>query len=170
MSRLDLARIKSRCTEDGDCLLWTGKVYKNGHPAATEWIDGMDMYVGVRRRAYEEYNGVTLPPEKQVATCGHPACLAKGHLVAVSVSEKNRKTHATMNADARLRRNMALSKASRRAMGKLTPEQVAVIRDSEEGPYVVAQRLGVNGVVASRVKRGLAYRDYAATPFAGLMT
>lgn len=168
MSRLTLARITSKCTEDGDCLIWTGKVYSNGHPAATEFVDGKDRYVGVRRRAYEEYRSVKLSRGQQVTTCGHPACLAKAHLSVLTVSEKVRRMHANMDAGTKLRRSRKLAENRQAVAGKVTPAQVAAIRESEDGPYVTARRLGVNGVVASRIKNGESYRDYCASPFDGL--
>lgn len=169
MSRLDLARIMCRCIEDGDCLLWTGKTYKkSGAPAGTEWVDGKDRYVGVRRRAYEEYHGVTLDPGQLVTcTCTHPGCLRKDHLDLIDVGERNRRSHAAVDAAAKLRRSRALSEAAawRRSV---PPDQVETIRNSEEGPYITAKKLGVNGVVASRIRRGVTYRDYTASPWAGL--
>lgn len=170
MSRLTLTRIKSKCVEDGDCLLWTGKVNaRNGSPMGTEWIDGKDCYVGIRRRAYEEYYGVTLGKGDQIATCGNPACLAKKHLECITVSERVRRMHARMDAATKIKRSKALAEAAQSATGKVSPEIVAAIRESEDGPYVSAKKLGVNGVVASRIKRGVSYRTYEASPFAGLL-
>lgn len=168
MSRLTLARILARCEGDGDCLIWTGKHNGKGQPMAMERIDGKDKTVTVRRRAYEEYHGVTLTRSQQVTTCGHPGCLARNHLEAISLSEKMRRTHAGMAADERLRRSKSLAAAFQAATGKITPEQVRAIKDSEDGPYVTAKRLGVNGTVASRIKRGLSYKEYTANPFSGL--
>lgn len=170
MSRLTLERILSKCEEDGDCLIWQGKVHqRTGAPAGTEWINGKDYYVGVRRRAYEEYHGVTLGRNGEIATCGHPKCLAKKHLELITRSERVRRMHRTMDAATKLRRSQSLARAQQERMGKFTPEQVAAIRDSEDGPYVTAQRLGVSGVVASRIRRGVSYREYAGNPFAGLL-
>lgn len=169
MSRMDLERIKARCTEDGDCLLWTGKVHRrNGHPDATEYIDGKDRHVGIRRRAYEEYHGVTLDRKDRITTCGNPACLAKAHLERITMSESVRRTHERMDAGAKLRRSQSLAKVFQKARGKVSPEQVAAIRQSEDGPYVMARKLGITGAVASRIKRGISYREYTASPFAGL--
>lgn len=167
MSRLTLERIKARCIEDGDCLLWTGKTHQNtGSPAGTEWIDGKDRYVAIRRRAYEEYNRVKLKPgEEIVCSCGNAVCLDKAHLEKVTRAERNRRTHATMDAATKLRRNQALAEAMQEQRGKILPEHVAAIKESEEGPYVIAKRLGISGVVASRIKRGLSYKDYARNPF-----
>lgn len=168
MSRMTIARIKAKCIEDGDCLIWTGKVYANGHPSATEMLDGKDRYVGVRRRAYEEYHGVTLKRSEQVTTCGHPGCLAKAHLSVMTVSEKVRRMHANMDAGTKLSRSKKLAAHRQAVAGKVTPEQVQAIRNSEDGPYVTARRLGVNGVVASRIFNGQSYKDYEAHPFVGL--
>jgi hypothetical protein len=169
MARLTLERIKARCEEDGDCLIWQGKVYpKNGHPAATEWIDGKDCHVGVRRRAYEEYHKVKLTADQYVATCGNPACLAKEHLHLITIAERSRRMHRDMDAARKLRYSRTLAQKAQAAKGKLTPEQVRAVIDSPDGPYVTAKRLGINGVVASRIRRGISYREYAATPFAGM--
>lgn len=170
MSRLNLPRILARCEEDGDCLVWTGKVHaKNGAPAGTEWVDGKDHYVGVRRRAYEEYHRVTLTKQDVIScSCGNPACLEKKHLDRLSLGEKNKRMHARMDAATKMKRarKMALSMAKNR---KVTPEQEAELRASTDGPYVTAKRLGINGVVASGIVRGVRYKDHAATPWSGLL-
>ena len=170
MSRLSLTRILVRCTEDGDCLLRTGKTHQlTGAPCATEWLDGKDRSVGVRRRAYEEYHGVKLTERDQITTCGNPACLAKEHLERVTVSERNRRAHANMDAATKLRRSKALAEAAQANAGKLTPEEVAHIRESEDGPYVMAKKgAKVHATVLSRIKRGVSYKDYGGNPFAGL--
>lgn len=171
MSRMNLARIRAHCEEDGDCLLWQGKVHpRTGSPAGTEFVDGKDRYVSPRRRAYEEYHGVKLEKGDQIATCGHPACLAKAHLERITVSERVRRMHAKMDAATKARRGKSLSAAAQRKRGKVRPDQVRAVLESEDGPYVTARRLGINGVVASRIRRGLSYRSYAATPFTGLGT
>jgi hypothetical protein len=167
MSRLSMDRIRAKCIEDGDCLLWTGKKHtKTGAPAGTEWVDGQDKYVGVRRRAYEEqYKTMLTKDDEIVCTCGNPACLEKKHLERVSRSERIKRVHAAMDAGTRLKRNKSLADAMQRMRGKLLPEQVAEIRSSEDGPYVTAKRLGVSGVVASRIKRGISYKNYVRNPF-----
>lgn len=168
MSRLDLSRIIGRCRPDGDCLLWQGKVHdKSGAPAGTEWVGGKDRYVGVRRRAYEEYHGVSLGPDDCVSCrCNNARCLEKSHLERLTISEKTKRAHERMDAASRLRRGRALSLAQKNK--KLTPEQVREVLESADGPYITAARIGINGVVASRIVRGVSYRDYAATPWSGL--
>lgn len=168
MSRLTIERILSKCEEDGDCLIWKGSTFRNGRPSASEWIDGKDVYVAVRRRTYEEYHGRKVPDDKQVATCGHPACLAKAHLKLVTLSEKITKSHADMDAATKTKRAKAVSSHMREQRGSLTPEQVQAVKDSEEGPYVTARKLGISGRLASRIKRGLSYKSYEASPFSGL--
>jgi hypothetical protein len=170
MSRMDLGRIYCKCVEaEGGCLLWIGKVNaRNGHPSGTEWVDGKDRYVGVRRRAYEEYNRVTLAREDVITcTCGDPACLAKDHLERITIAERSRRMHAAMTAVAKIQRGKKLSAASAQRRG-LTEEQARAILESDDGPYVTAARMGVSGVVASRVRRGVTYKTYEATPWSGL--
>ena len=170
MSRMSLARIQARCTEDGDCLVWTGKLHqRTGSPAGTEWIDGRDAYVAIRRRAFEEYNRTKLTKGQEIiCTCGNAACLEKTHLRKVSRSERMRLMHVNMDAATKLRRNQSLARAMQAQRGKLSPEAVEAIKNSPDGPYVTAKRLGVNGVIASRIKRGTSYKDYTRNPFAGL--
>jgi hypothetical protein len=166
---IDLAWIKERCTEDGDCLLWTGKTNGKGQPMAVETVEGKTKSVTIRRRAYELYQRKPLHKGLQVTTCGNPRCLAKEHLTTITLSEKMRRTHAQMPANAKILRSQKLASINQDRKGKVTPEQVEAVKDSPDGPYVTAKRLGISGVVASRIKRGVSYRDYAASPFAGLM-
>lgn len=169
MARLTGKRIMDRCIMDGDCLIWTGKFHANGHPAASEYVDGKDRYVGVRRRAYEEYHKVTLSKGQVIATCENKACLSKKCLRVTTVSQRSTAVHATMDAATKLRRSKKLAQTWQAKRGKITPEQVAAIRDSADGPYVTAKRLGVSGVIASRIRNGTSYREYGSNPFAGLM-
>jgi hypothetical protein len=164
---MTLERIKARCEEDGDCLLWTGKLHKNGSPSATEFLDGKDCYVAIRRRAYESYRRVKLRKDQVITTCSDPRCLAKAHLECITIGERSRRAHVAMDAATKIRRSMSIS-AAQKGKAKLTKEQVAAIKNSEDGPYVTARRIGVSGVVASRIVRGLSYRDYVASPFTGL--
>lgn len=170
MTRLTIARIKGNCVVDGACLVWAGRVYKkNGNPCATENIDKVERYVGVRRRAYEEYTGATLTKGQLVATtCGNPACLAKKHLEIITGAERSRRMHASMDAATKAKRSQALARAQQALRGKMKADQVQAIKDSPDGPYVTAKRLGVSGVVASRIQNGTSWRDYTASPFAGL--
>lgn len=167
--RYTIERIRGRCIQDGDCLLWSGKVYHSGAPAAVERIGGKDYHVPVRRRAYEEYHGVKVGANERITTkCGNPRCLSKKCLECITVSEKNRRTHAKMDAATRMRRNRLLSEAQE-AKRKISFEVAQMIRESDKGPYVIAREMGVSGAVASRIKRGVTHKSYQASPWAGLL-
>lgn len=171
MAAYTLDRIIGRCRKDGDCLIWAGKMHtSNGCPCAQEYVNGKDQYVNVRRRAYELYHGVTLTRSQLVsARCGNRLCLSKKCLHIITASERSAKARADMTAAAKMVFSMRQSKAQQAKRGKFTPELVRAIRESEKGPYVIAKELGVSGAVASRIKRGVSWRDYEAiTLFSGL--
>lgn len=163
MARLDLDRIVGNCVPDGGCLIWAGKVhYHNKGPQATEFVDGKDRYVSVRRRAYELYHKVTLDRLQLItAACGNPLCLSKKCLCVTSASERSRKGAARMTAERRLIRSRKQAQIQQARRGKMTPEIVQTILASEKGPYVIAKELGVNGTVASRIKRGVSWKQDA---------
>ena len=172
MSKPSKSAIIGKCRHDEDgCLIWTGKVSHNGHPTGYVWEDGRSRSFTVRRYLWELYTGEPVPDGMVVSTrCGKAACLHKNCLHVITLGERSKRMHEQMTQATKLTRSRKLSEAQRAARGKVSPEQVAAIINSDKGPYTTARELGVSGVVASRIKRGLAYKEYTAHPFAGLLS
>ena len=109
-----LKTIHDRCTEEGECWIWSQGLNNTGYPMAS--IEGKPGSL-VRRKAYE-LSGRTLKPSTYVAsTCGEKRCCNPAHLVQMTksqilkrcYSDGSRSSHATYVAHflAALKQNMA---------------------------------------------------------------
>lgn len=77
----DRAWLESRCTRDGDCLLWDGALQSKGYPQAH--IDGKHWLVN--RYVYTEMLGKRLPKGWTVSTkCRNLNCLSETCLMTRS--------------------------------------------------------------------------------------
>lgn len=146
-------RVIEKCTQCGTCLIWKGAWASEG---TTPSIHHEGKSVNVRVALWTSM-GKRVPKGHTIkASCGERQCVAPEHLVAVNY----RKVPRT------LAQKRAVTRAAR-ARSVLTPEIVAVIRESAETQTSLAARFGVslqavNGIVRNR--RWV----LAASPFAGL--
>lgn len=169
-----LARIRARCVEEGDCLIWQGCISsssnasRGGYPIIKV---GYGQPCKTVRRAIVEVAGDKngnrdLKPRQPVeTTCGERLCVAQEHLV-VSTPVKVGKRMAKAGKLSSLARSAKIA-ASKRATGKLTMEQALEIRFSDESGPVLAERYGVHRSQINNIKRGDAWRDHR-NPYAAL--
>lgn len=152
-----VAWLWARAAADGDCLEWRGLVHTSGAPLGN--VEGRKHLV--RRWLWLKLTGVA--PRRAgcvVSSCDNPLCVAPGHLLQVSRSVLLR--GKPKSADARRRVAMTKRQASR-----LSLQDVAAIRASEEKGKVLDARYGLSEGHASQIRRGLIWRDFTS-PFAGL--
>lgn len=150
--------IRSRCVEDGDCLLWARKVNKAGAPIAG----------GSIRRDYWEAAYGPIPAGKlPYPTCGRLTCLS--HLELTTRGEVMKATIA--RPDVAARRHVAAKLRGRAVAKKLDIEKVRQIRASNLLQREKAALFGVAQSLVSRIENNYIWKDGAATvnPFAGLM-
>lgn len=148
---------------DEDCWVWTG-LANSGTPV----LRVNKTSASVRRMVLTE-QGVKLGKRIATTRCLTPLCVSPGCCVAMSVSQLHHRRVAKwgpMPASARLR----CAVAARAAVGKLTAESVAAIRADTRPGAVVARDHGVTRQTISQIRRGVAWRHAAASPFAGLGT
>lgn len=173
---LELMRLTARTEEVGDCLIWTGALSSPGDNGA-----GRGGYPIIRlthghacktvRRVIVELFGDKdgrrdLAARQPVeTTCGDRLCIAQDHLV-ISSPKKVGKRAAKAGKFSSIARSAKIS-AARRGHMKLTADQAAEIRVSNESGPVLAERYGVNRSLINGIKRGDVWRDYSS-PFAGL--
>lgn len=139
-----LSRIHAKCKEDGDCLLWTGKVNGSGAPVGH----------GSMRREYWLAQGKTIPDGKvPVPSCGRPACLE--HLMLKSYGRIAQESIA--RPDVQARRKVA-SRLAARAI-KLDAEKVRAIRESDMTQRAKAAIFNISQGMVSRIERGLAWPE-----------
>lgn len=141
--------------EEGDCLLWQGRVSTGGVP---RWNNR-----SLRRVVYEAAYGEV--PEGLLAStnCGHPECLNPAHLVTKTKGQVLADTYAT--SDLALRRSVTSTRIAR-ATAKLDIHKAREIRESTETLDVLAQRYSVDRTLCGFIKQGKAWKE--PNPFSGL--
>lgn len=162
----DLAWIKARCREDGDCWLWTMTVNDSGCPRYSTHVGGRPTSFQPRRIAWQLGNpGKTLGRGLVGTSCGNPRCLNPEHLVkrtkgeVISLMSTNPATRAKKMAAAVRRRGLST---------KLDMEKARYIRSSTKTLAVVAGELGISIALASKIRRGELWKEHS-NPFAGLV-
>jgi hypothetical protein len=154
--------IRLRCTEDGDCLLWKLGVSATKRPIYKPLQDdGRRPTVQIARKWWEATRG-PIPKGKCVTyTCGNPRCIE--HLELITKGEAIRR--AWKRPDYHAKRTQAVTTTARKR-GKLDLEKARYIRNSPATLMEVAAELGICFQLASRVRRGEAWKE--RSPFAGL--
>ena len=146
-------KIRSRCVEEGDCLIWPGAVNTRG-PVATI---GQKQF-SLRKVAWEHEHGKAFPADRVASPgCKDPRCLA--HVVAKTWKQLNSRKPTIAH-----RAKISLGKCKG---SKLDAAAVADIRFSEEPMSVLIERHSISKAYGYMIKRGDNRRDYAS-PFAGL--
>ena len=151
-----LERVRLRCIEDGECLLWTGNKSESGHPKLPD---------GSGRRAVWAAAFGKVPAGKLVTvTCENVDCLAPKHLKLTDKAEVAARVGAKI--EVRVKKSIASARIQRQR-GKLDFDKVRAIRASGETCAELADRYGVHFTLISAVRLNKAWRE-AASPFAGL--
>lgn len=154
-----LQKIQSRCTECGECHLWTGATNAKNHPKLA--------HRSARRVVWEEAKGAKLSASQLITvTCGSSLCLNIEHLKLTSKSEVARKSNARQAV--KLKRSAASARTNQAKFGKLDMDKARYIRASEKTGIVLAAEFNVSPDLISKVRNFRAWKEYA-NPFAGLM-
>jgi hypothetical protein len=149
-----LNKIRTRCIEEGDCLLWPGAVCTRG-PVAT--VKGVQY--SLRRVAWENKNGKPFPSGRVASpSCGNPRCLA--HISAMTWAQLNTRPTSISH---RVRTALARRKGS-----KLSDEAVNDIRYGGGRAEEAAERHNISAAYVYMIRRDQCRKDYSS-PFHGLV-
>lgn len=151
-------RIRARCEECGDCLLWTGYCFRN----ITPMINFSKKPTGVRRLMYIAAKGPVHPGWEVVGTCESVKCVNPDHMKQVSTADRRREVAGKRTG----RLPVAAVQKIREKSGKLTMERARLIRSSEEPTAVLAERYGVSCALIGYVRRGISWAE--PSPWSGL--
>jgi hypothetical protein len=162
-----LESLRAKCIEEGDCLLWQGRMKSGGNNTRRLSPAVGRKAVPVRRLMVELTRGKPIAAGLVTSpTCGNERCVNPDH-VAVHTVAKARALAASFGAYINAPRTMRAA-LTRRARSHITEEVVAQIRAAKN--CMEAHRLtGVDPSYAAEIRRGSARRDLVANPFAGLM-
>ena len=158
-----LNKITDRCEEVGDCLEWQGHVSSGGSPRI--WHEGKTHSV---RKLMLQANGKAseVPPKRKLmTTCENPRCVHPSHLVIVPMAKFVR-DRLVANTNHQIR--AAKIAKARRKSAKLTADDVAAIRASDEADHILAERYGVSRSHVSGIQARTKWRDHSVSPWAGM--
>lgn len=155
-----LGRILEKCVEDGDCLMWQGAMADGSCPSIK--VGGKAR--NARRLYYELTTGRPLPAGKVAsATCGCGRCLS--HVKPQTIAQV---LAGAVERGAYGVRHAAKVAATKRKSAKFSEEVIRRVRESDEVGTKLAAEIGMDQSYLSRVRRGMARKDYA-NPFASLL-
>lgn len=155
-----MEKIRSRCIEEGDCLIWTGGSIKTPHLC----VQGKKMSV---RKLVLELNGVVILTQSKLfgVGCGTPHCVALDH-----IRQRSRAQHAKFFGNLGVYSGplkIAKMAATKRSKSKLDDEKVAAIRASDKSSKKLSKEYGVAASYITSIKAGKLWKAYNS-PFAGL--
>ncbi len=156
-----MEKIRSRCDEFDDCLLWTGARNNRG-PVMS--VGGKE--VSVRALVWEAAHELPFPPGRRASvTCRNKLCLNEKHIVAWTMGEQMRETQRNRSAAARYISQVA---AARTRGHKISDEAVHEIRYDGAPVAEMVRKHGVSRTYVYALRRGDFRRD-RSNPFGGLM-
>lgn len=152
-------RIRIRCVECGDCLIWQGVSNRGKNPQIR--VNGKTL--SVRRVLWEEKNG-PCPTGKHIATtCETRNCVSH-------TEPQTRKQIARRVADTGVYANIvrcAKIAATKQKQVGLLPAQIEDVRFGGGSLREAALRNGISKGAAGFIRRGQRWKDYSS-PFGGL--
>ena len=105
------------------------------------------------------------PKHKLVCTCENRRCVNPDHLSIIRL-DKFVRTRIVPGTN-QLLRSAKIAKA-RRVNAKLTADDVAAIRASDEADHILAERYGVSRSHVSGIQARTKWRDHSVSPWAGM--
>ena len=158
-----LKKIESRCVEVGDCLEWQGHISATGSPRIYH-DSRMQSARKLMLQAHGKPSEVPLK-HKLVCTCENHRCVNADHIAIVPLAKFVRE-RLVANTNHQIR--AAKIAKARRQSAKLTADDVAAIRASDEADHILAERYGVSRSHVSGIQARTKWRDHSVSPWAGM--
>jgi hypothetical protein len=159
-----MATLRERVIEEGTCWLWTGPVSWNNRTPVVfnggKMVPVRRLMLRLKHQAIPAFIGTT---------CGCRDCVNPVHFALRTAAEHGRLMREKANEPSAKTIRSAKIATTKRKLGKLTMEQAREIRESDMTCEQAAEMYGVHKSRVSQIRRGDAWREYVANPFAGLM-
>lgn len=159
---MTLADLLARTRACGDCLEWTGPIHRR---CKAPIFNRKDRKVYVRREV-AHLSGKLIAGRCVTAACRNQLCVNPDHLRVVSRAVIQRRTAAS-GAWTGIHIKMKVA-AAKRAVSKLSQEDVRIIRMSAVPVPELARHYGISEAYTYMILRHQSRIDYQS-PFAGLL-
>lgn len=147
--------------EEGDCLIWTGRVC-NGVPYAAH----NKQPVPVRRLLVELAGGKVIPSFSYGCSCLTPLCVSLEHIVARNARQHSVRMHQACDKSSAAF-SLKMAALARKHKAKINIDIAREIRLSEEDSLLLASIHGISRSTVNKIKRNEAWKE-TSTPFFGL--
>ena len=154
---LALRKILDRAVEEGDCMIWRGKVNRAGQPCLADTT--------ARRRVWELARGPISAGMQVSFDCGCRRCINPGHLLLRTRSEVSRASLSRPHVKARL--VASSTRSAHASKGKITMAIAREIRASTKTGKQLAAELACSDSLISLVRRNKSWVE-PGNPWAGL--
>jgi hypothetical protein len=151
----------------GDCMDWTGATHR-GVPvlrltAAMNRPD-LPVFLRVGRWMWERHTGRRLSAQQTLKPiCGSDTCVNPEH-------QKPQRRGIEQRGRAKsLAERASIARGVRQALGRLTPEQVRHIRESDAPSAELAARYCITSANVNHIRRGDTWREYVNNPWNQLL-
>jgi len=157
-----MTKIRARCTEDGDCLMWPGSANSNGIPS----IRVGKTVISVRKLVLMEA-GRWKDGLNAANTCGRYRCVAEGHSAALNRRELSVLSAERTKYHLRPERNAKIAAYARKGSKLECAEMREAILNSDLSTRAEARLRGVSQHAVCDLRGGRSFKQYSS-PFAGL--
>jgi hypothetical protein len=148
-------RIRHKCIEDGDCLMWQGSMQsQNGSPFV--YTEGRNR-APIRKLLWEESGKKIKDGHRIGVVCRNARCVAPEHLVQRSRRDDTKGRKRTLAEKARI-------SETKRAKSPLADVAPAILA-SEASDKQIADELGLKYGTVWKIRRRV---EYKGNPFVGL--
>jgi hypothetical protein len=151
-----LEKIRHRCIEEGDCLLWQGAVLSEGLPRL--YSNGQST--SLRRLLWVEKHGEISSDVRIGAKCRVGLCVAPAHLIIRDRCDELKGTRRSQAFKAKIA-------AAKRSKSRFTPDFIEMVRTSPLNNCALGREIGLNHAIVAKIRNHQVWKDYS-TPFAGL--
>lgn len=153
-----LDSIHALCVEEGECLLWQGRLTSTGHPIHN--ADGHQQLI--KREVFLLTHGWLPEGTTQVvaSNCGQRRCCEPLHLACITRGQLVKRSYKTRNVAAEYGKRLAAK--IRQGGTKLDLEIARAIRSDDRTHAVVAAALGVSHSLVSKIRQGQIWREPAS--------
>ena len=156
--RITLDAIHAQCIEEGDCLLWDGRLTSTGHPVFN--ADGRQWLI--KREVFFLTHGWLPDGSGQVvaSSCDHTTCCEPLHLACITRGQLVKRSYQKRNVAAEYGKRLAAR--IRQGGTKLDLEIARAIRCDERTHAVVADERGVSHSLVAKIRQGQIWREPAS--------